>query len=321
MVQISDIHQLGEEVIVRPFVPADATALKQLHNKIFPVNYDESFFECTTHHRGVIGWCACLTQRFAPHEGHIARSNGDQLVIRSNMGEIIGFITAKEFEGRESIPPGDIQLLNVDERYVDTVRLCYVLTLGVAEEYRKKGIASRLLRMLEQHAIRRNCCMMYLHVIDYNEAAKKFYSNFGFECVTVVKDFYYINTGRALFPDKKDFDASVFKKSLSYLESGCGEYRLEMQSKDSLQARTFYTHQNEDMGDMSQIESHQLSTTTFWAVFNILKNCFSPWIYHFKSKKKKKSIRNRHVLCQSSSSRLKLGNYLRKLFAASEDLE
>lgn len=75
--------------------------------------------------------------------------------------------------------------------------LAYILTLGVAEEFRQKGLAQELVRrMLAYYACPcvnpRPTEAIFLHVVDYNYAALHFYEKQRFERLDHVRDFYQI---------------------------------------------------------------------------------------------------------------------------------
>ena len=50
----------------------------------------------------------------------------------------------------------------------------------VAEEYRRMGISSAMLDMVEDIAKKRNCCKLTLEVIEGNSVARKAYEQYGF---------------------------------------------------------------------------------------------------------------------------------------------
>lgn len=199
------------EVFLRPLQPSDAASLKRLHDEIFPVNYDDAFFDAAAHRKnGVLGWAACVL----PHEAH---RNCVETDGNSNDDVVVGFITVRELVGVDEIPSGDCVLLGMDKNMIHDVRICYILTLGVAAAYRQQGIASQLLNLLENYAYQNGCQAIYLHVIDYNDVAKNFYTNSGFEKVVTLHKFYHIATGRAKFPDVTEYDAAVFVKGTQRL--------------------------------------------------------------------------------------------------------
>jgi ribosomal protein S18 acetylase RimI-like enzyme len=51
------------------------------------------------------------------------------------------------------------------------------MNIGILDECRSIGLGSLLLEENEKHVLKKrpDCNMMYLHVVDYNESAIKFY--------------------------------------------------------------------------------------------------------------------------------------------------
>lgn len=86
--------------------------------------------------------------------------------------EIVGFIIGIVHEG------------------LKTENVGHVFTLDVAEKYRRKGIALRLLRELEKKFKEKNVKESILEVKLDNEAAKKLYKKFGYKEILCLKDYY-----------------------------------------------------------------------------------------------------------------------------------
>ncbi|XCB28771.1 N-acetyltransferase [Tunturibacter empetritectus] len=80
----------------------------------------------------------------------------------------------------------------------------YVVTLDVAEQYRRHGLAQRLLSQAEEHAAAAGAQWMELHVFTGNDGAIRFYESSGYGRVSVSRRFY----GRA------GLDAFVYRKNL-----------------------------------------------------------------------------------------------------------
>ncbi|PHJ15900.1 gnat family protein [Cystoisospora suis] len=85
--------------------------------------------------------------------------------------------------------------LQSDEAVAD---LAYILTLGVAEEFRQKGLAQELVqRTLAYYSCpcvnSRPTDAIFLHVVDYNRAALHFYEKQHFERLDHIRDFYQIH--------------------------------------------------------------------------------------------------------------------------------
>lgn len=69
-------------------------------------------------------------------------------------------------------------------------RYGYVVTLDVAPEWRRRGLAKRLMAKAERGMEEQGADTMVLHVSTENEAAWRFYEKTGYERVGVEADFY-----------------------------------------------------------------------------------------------------------------------------------
>jgi [ribosomal protein S18]-alanine N-acetyltransferase len=90
---------------------------------------------------------------------------------------------------------------------IETEQRAYVVTLDVAEGYRRRGLAGRLLRDAEQRATAAGARWMELHVFSGNEGAIRFYERSGYERVGVSRRFY----------GKSGLDAFVYRKYLKFV--------------------------------------------------------------------------------------------------------
>jgi ribosomal-protein-alanine N-acetyltransferase len=100
-------------------------------------------------------------------------------------GEIVGFVIA-----------------HVEQ--VASERRAYLVTLDVAAEWRRKGLAGRLMGEVETWALNTRVPWMQLHVFTGNTGAIRFYERMGYERIRTRRGFY---GGRGL-------DAFVYGKEL-----------------------------------------------------------------------------------------------------------
>lgn len=96
-------------------------------------------------------------------------------------------------------------LLNLRSPLLDNHNILYILTLGVVERLRLRGIGSQLLAQVLERARSLQCLAVSLHVIDYNAAAIAFYQRHGFKELALLHDFYYIGYAT----DKCSFGYSI----------------------------------------------------------------------------------------------------------------
>ena len=95
----------------------------------------------------------------------------------------------------------------VHREAIATEHRAYIVTLDVAEQYRRRGLAQRLLRDAEERAVIGGVRWIALHVFTGNESAIRFYERSGYERAEVRRRFY----------GKAGLDAFVYRKDLKDL--------------------------------------------------------------------------------------------------------
>ena len=148
------LDQVDLEIGTRP---EDMQEIRELHAECFPINYDESFFR-TVEANEVISIQAKFENRLL-----------GVLVYRTG--------------SPKSLPSGEDVADYADE-------VAYLMTLGVAEEFRGKGLSSLLLK--RAMSLQSDMDGVYLHVADYNKKAIDIYMYHGFRQVAIKDDFYKI---------------------------------------------------------------------------------------------------------------------------------
>jgi len=83
----------------------------------------------------------------------------------------------------------------------------YVVTLDVAAEHRRRGLAVRMMEAVEMFAVEAGALRMELHVFTENEAAIRFYEQTGYERVARRRRFY----------GAEGLDAFEYRKGLTSL--------------------------------------------------------------------------------------------------------
>jgi len=83
--------------------------------------------------------------------------------------------------------------------YPSDTQVAYILILGAAKEYRRKGVASMLLNSFIQHVRsieNQRCKAVYLHVLSTNISAVMFYERKDFKRHKLLPMYYVINGSR-----------------------------------------------------------------------------------------------------------------------------
>jgi [ribosomal protein S18]-alanine N-acetyltransferase len=92
-------------------------------------------------------------------------------LIAEKEGEVVGFV-----------------IVHIDR--VAAGRRGYVVTLDIAAEYRRRGLAGRMMQAVEMLAEAAGALRMELHVFTENEGAIRFYERRGYERVARRRRFY-----------------------------------------------------------------------------------------------------------------------------------
>ena len=85
--------------------------------------------------------------------------------------------------------------------------VAYIVTLDVAPQYRRQGVARRMMQEIEQQALEADCDAVELHVSVENDGAIAFYEREGYERSHIVKGFYGL--GRHAYVYRKRLGSAV----------------------------------------------------------------------------------------------------------------
>ncbi len=83
----------------------------------------------------------------------------------------------------------------------------YVVTLDVAPQYRRHGLARQMMERIEKQAVEAGCEGLALHVSVDNEGAIAFYESEGYEQSHMVKSFYGL--GRHAYVYRKELGSAA----------------------------------------------------------------------------------------------------------------
>lgn len=120
---------------------------------------------------------------------------------------------------------------------------CYIMTVGVLDECRKMGLGTKLLNYTIETLEReyKDCCMIWLHVIDYNRAALAFYAKNEFIKFQLRRRHYFV--------DQTDYDGIILCKGIGRCKPS-----NERILKQELRSVEDYLIPAEDTDDQSEEE-------------------------------------------------------------------
>eukprot|EP00002_Diphylleia_rotans_P041054 TRINITY_DN9891_c0_g1_i1.p1 TRINITY_DN9891_c0_g1~~TRINITY_DN9891_c0_g1_i1.p1 ORF type:complete len:234 (+),score=50.05 TRINITY_DN9891_c0_g1_i1:81-782(+) len=161
----------------REVVASDVDELRELHNQLFPIVYNDHFYDRI-----------------------ISGTHYSMIAIDPDAPEaqkLVGFVTL-DFKNASACE--DSEILH-DPQPNHT--LAYIMTIGVKETYQRRGIAHQLLNYSINYARSfYNCKGIHLHVIHYNSKAISFYEKHGFTKCHHHEKYYHIQG--------TDFDAFTY---------------------------------------------------------------------------------------------------------------
>lgn len=180
-------HLTSDDLVFRPLRTEDLEQLKLLHKEWFPLNYDDAFFDSSVK-GNVYSLAAC---------------------IPDDLDCMLGLITVSTHCHHHSSDISRVLNGSCDTLCRDGTPVAYILTLGVVDEFRRRGLARKLIQETIQDLTKNNPSVhvLTLHVVTYNEAAIELYKSLGFIEATRYVEYYDLG-------DKQVYDSLLFAKYL-----------------------------------------------------------------------------------------------------------
>lgn len=175
------VSLLAQDVTFRRLCPDDFEEIQLLHEEWFPVPYDFTFIsrasgipdENLETPNSIIGLAAVI------------RCHGMELLVGMLIMHIA--IGADRFDMK--------YVLAAEENENLAGRGAYIMTLGVIDELRGRGIGSSLIAKavdVVKETLGDEFNVLWLHVVSYNNLAIQMYLKAGFHCVHMLPDLYYL---------------------------------------------------------------------------------------------------------------------------------
>jgi ribosomal protein S18 acetylase RimI-like enzyme len=152
----------------------DLPEVMNLHREWFPIEYTEQYFK-----------------DIIDNKNNSYISIAATYLLNNNEENILGLILAECKEERHynsQVPEGLRKTSWINNKY----KYIYIMTLGVVDECRGIGFAGLLLNKLITEVRKVNSAVLYLHVVDYNTTAIKYYLKNGFIEASLIKNYYHI---------------------------------------------------------------------------------------------------------------------------------
>jgi len=212
----SECHRLTvDDLRFRTLKPEDFEEMVALHTEWFPVTYDEAFYRKSTGGDNIsLVATYAASEAPGPSSAGVAGLNIEEGNTLGPEEDLLGIITVStscehHAEDITTVLGADCSTicqkkcgntpLMVADRENGCARgaLAYILTLGVVEGFRRKGLARELLKKSIAHvdANYPEVQAVYLHVVTYNTPAIELYESLKFVRIGFFSSFYRLHGG------------------------------------------------------------------------------------------------------------------------------
>ena len=155
-------------ITFRSLRTGDQSEVKSLCEQWFPLDYSSTWYDDITNNEKYFALAACHHQT----------------------KRIIGLLVAL-LVPLKMCSHYDQKILS--QSFLAEGSACYILVLGVVNDYRRQGIGRLLLEHLYHNVDQyQHCYAIYLHVLQSNRSAIKFYQSQQFQCRQHLRRFYSI---------------------------------------------------------------------------------------------------------------------------------
>lgn len=202
-----------DRIHYRELKPYDKEELMLLHKEWFPIEYTDEYFDRLIQPIPDKIFITILATYYFDDQEYI-------------LGAVIAEINSTE-EFLSQLPQEyykdiDIPFFETINFFRSTLEFGYIMIIGVIDEMRKKNLGTILIdKISEEFMKRRYCYCIYLHVVNYNTMALKFYEKNKFVKVSTIKNHYKIRNN---FYDcevlvkffKWSHKSKIYKESIFY---------------------------------------------------------------------------------------------------------
>lgn len=182
-IRYEDLHIEKENIYFKELTKKNLSDIVKLHKEWFPLEYTNEFYldlfvkGSERLSKKILALCAFV------------KVKDKEYIIGSILCEIK---SEKNFYNSTKII---IQKKSICDKIFNSYEFCYIMTIGIIDECRNLGLGSKLLNEVISNIknTRKRCLAIYLHVIEYNTAAIRFYLKNEFIECNNIRNYYFIN--------------------------------------------------------------------------------------------------------------------------------
>lgn len=219
----NDYDEQVEKVTLRTVLtPQDVKQLQKVHSELFPVPYNKNFFENLVRHpkiytcvattiinneEKIIGVCSCRVQEVRKYDWINGIADNVNFIALFLCCCLIPFFvfnkktqnnnsTYHQSNKYEKLPSEqETNRRRQPSENLYHIRTGYIMTLGVTKNYRRRGLASEMLKIvLNKMKSYFHCHQLMLHCKTDNSGALEFYKKvFGFKIYKKIPSYYNID--------------------------------------------------------------------------------------------------------------------------------
>jgi ribosomal protein S18 acetylase RimI-like enzyme len=224
---------MNANAMIRRVDERDVSELRRLHDECFPIKYGDDYIEMLAANgskkqrmkvarrhsklgklkHSTLYLCRaknddllvhCCTSSPIQQSDSVLLSEANSRVIVNDDATSSSLLAVVGAHCRSSIFDEESESLVRTEWFGEPIRVAYIMTLGVREHARRRGLASKLVAHVfgEIRQRRHDVKAVYLHVLRSNVAAQQLYSGLGFQAVALLDNFYHF--------DGREHDALLF---------------------------------------------------------------------------------------------------------------
>lgn len=200
-------QQAREKYAFLPLSQDHIQNVKQLHDKVLPAAYDDSFYQCLLNKQ--IFSLLLFEKKYVKNKNKNKNKGKDKNKKILQYGDLVGVSTFRVQRRLES---------------KKTVKVGRISTLGVKSNHRRRGLGKILVMQTIKQLNDKGCNMIDLTVLSDNKNAIKLYQLFGFQITETLKEHYTIKN--------KKYDGLLMVKYCNIDKNG-NTKDDEIQSKSS----------------------------------------------------------------------------------------
>lgn len=253
---ISEVHKilyrmdkkdrpLSINIEYKPLTTEDLDQVVSLHTEWFPFSYDRDYFKKFILRKNFVTLGAFLKLGYKTY------------LVGCAIGEVI---SEKKFR---TLFPGILVERSWYDLFSSWENCGYLHSIGVIDEYRKRGVGTKLLEMFIEEMKKKNCIVIYGNIIEHNISAIKFIEAYNWHFYGILQRHFRFNeklyNGKVYYYVLDMNWCNLKDQNILNSENGNGINELNSQKRGCWESLFGYfssedTNKNEEKKDITSSE-------------------------------------------------------------------